>query len=107
MIAIAKRKNPCARWEYFKASRAAGNAIRSPVNEEEGFAQSKGVSKSHSIIKRPLALERYRQSSITSSYPNAFCVYFTTRIFCTRIFEFRAVFFLFFFFQKGIFEHLE
>ena len=92
MIAIAKRKNPCARWEYFKASRAAGNAIRSPVNEEEGFAQSKGVSKSQSIIKRPLALERYRQRSITS-YPNA-CVYFT-RIFCTRIFEFRAVFFSF------------
>jgi hypothetical protein len=74
MIAIAKRKNPCARWEYFKASKAAGNAIRSPVNEEEGFAQSKGVSKSQSI-ERPLLLERYRQSSITS-YPNAACVYY-------------------------------
>jgi hypothetical protein len=69
------------------------------VNEEEGFAQSKGVSKSHSIIKRPLALERYRQSSITS-YPNAICVYFTRVFFVLVFLNFEPFFSFFFSFKK-------
>jgi len=107
MIAIAKRKNPCARWEYFKASKAAGNAIRSPVNEEEGFAQSKGVSKSQSIIKRPLVLERYNNArALVKVHPSFLII--QTHVCILLVFLNFDVFFLFFLAcQKGIFEHLE